>query len=321
MNRMKHFIFAVIAAFALTACQPATNSTTNNAVVTNANANANANSNANSTAAAPTKEAMMTLERSAYDAWKNKDAKFWDPFLTSNFVGFNNGVKLDKAAAIKSYSGTDCDVKSVAFSDDQMTPLGPNAVLMTYKTTIDGTCGGQKIPTNAWAAGVYVREGGQWKGAFHADSPIHDANAPAAKADATGAKPAAPAATTSAAPDASTEAMFTLEKKAWDDWKSKNEKGLADWASPNLVAFTSNGRQPGADAIKTWMNDGCDVKSVSLTDPSSVSFGPDHSLLIFKAAVDGKCKGTAIPPEHGASIYAKESGTWKALFTMGSSIL
>ena len=322
MHRMKHLIFAVIAAFAITACQPPANTTTNNAVVTS-NANANANSNANSSAAAPTKDAMMTLERSAYDAWKNKDAKFWDPFLTSNFVGFNNGKKIDKAAALKEYGQSDCDVKSVALSDDQMTQLGPNAVLMTYKTTIDATCGGQKIPTNAWAAGVYVREGGQWKGAFHADMPIHDPNAPAEKAAATATKPAAATApaNASAASDPATDALFALEKKAWDDWKTKNQKGLEEWASPSLVAFTSNGRQPGSDAIKTWMNDGCNVKSAPLTEPSSMSLGPDHSLLIFKAAPDGKCKGTAIPPEYGASIYAKESGTWKALFTMGSSIL
>ncbi|MEP7213225.1 MAG: nuclear transport factor 2 family protein [Acidobacteriota bacterium] len=321
MNRMKHFIFAVIAAFAVTACQPAANTTTNNAVATNTNANSN--SNAASTAAAPTKEAMMTLERSAYDAWKNKDAKFWDPFLTSNFVGFSNGKKLDKAAAIKEYGQSDCDVKSVALSDDQMTPLGPNAVLMTYKTTTDATCGGQKIPTVAWTAGVYVREGNQWKGAFHADAPVRDQNAPPMKSEANAAKPATAATPTAAtaAPDAATDAMFTLEKKAWDDWKSKNQKAMEDWASPNLTAFTSDGRQPGADAIKTWMSDGCEVKSVSLTDPSSITLGPDHGLLLFKAAVDGKCKGTAIPPEYGASVYAKEGGTWKAVFTMGTSIL
>ena len=326
MNRMKCLVLSAVAAFALTACQPAAN--TANTAVANINANANANSNANSTAAAaPTKEELMKLETAAYDAWKNKDAKFWDTFLVANFVGYGQNGKLDKASAAKQYTGADCDVKSVTHSDEQMTPLGPNAVLLTHKVTQDATCGGQKLPASNWAASVFVREGGQWKGAFHADAPIRDQNAPPMKAEANTAKPAAAtpaastAAATTAAPDAATDAMFTLEKKAWDDWKNKNQKGMEDWASPNLTAFTSNGREPGADAIKTWMNDGCEVKSVSLTDPSSVSLGPDHGLLLFKATVDGKCKGTAIPPEHGASIYAKEAGTWKALFTMGTSIL
>lgn len=320
MNRMKLLLLAVITAFAVTACQPGSNTTANNATVVNTNANTNANTKAASTAAAPTKDALMALERSAYDAWKNKDAKFWDPFLTANFVGFNNGVKLDKAAAIKQYSGSDCDVKSVNFSDDQMTPLGPDAVLMTYKTTIEATCGGQKLPANSWAAGVYVREGGQWKGAFHTDAPIPDPNAKPAAASAPATKPAA-ATTASASQDAATEAMFTLEKKAWDDWKNKNQKGLEDWASTSLVAITSKGRQPGADAIKTWMSDGCEVKSIVLSDPGSISFGPDFSLLTFKSATDGKCQGNPVPAEFGSSIYAKEGGSWKALFTMGSPML
>ena len=69
------------------------------------------------------------------------------------------------------------------------------------------------------------------------------------------------------------------------------------------------------------MTDGCDVKSVSLTDPASVSFGPDFSLLIFKSAVDGKFGGVPVGSEHGASIYAKEGGTWKAVFTMGAPMM
>ena len=38
--------------------------------------------------AAPTKVALMTLEKSAYEAWKSKDAKFWDTFLSDKFVGY-----------------------------------------------------------------------------------------------------------------------------------------------------------------------------------------------------------------------------------------
>ena len=63
----------------------------------------NANT-AKPTAVAPTKEALMTLERSAYEAWKTKDAKFWDTFLTDDFVGYGMTGRLDRTAAIKEYS-------------------------------------------------------------------------------------------------------------------------------------------------------------------------------------------------------------------------
>lgn len=316
MNKIKLLLILAIAAFALPACQPAAN-TANNAN----SSNTNANSNSKPTAAAPTKDALVALDKSAYEAWKTKDSKFWDPFLSAKFVGYGSTGKLDRAAAIKEYSGTDCDIKSYTLSDEQMTPLGTDAALITYKVAVDGTCGGHKVPANSWAAGVYVREGDKWKGAFHAESPIPDPNAKPDQATASSAKPAA---TTSAAepkPNAATDAMFALEKKAWDDWKNKNAKGLDEWAGKDLVAFTSKGRSDRATALKTWAEDGCEVKSVSLTDPASVSLSADFGLLTFKTSVDGKCQGSAIPSENGISIYGKEGGAWKALFTMGTPIM
>jgi hypothetical protein len=317
MKKIKLLLLLAIAAFALPACQPAADTAnTTNGTSTTANSNA-----AKPAAAAPTKDALVTLEKSAYEAWKSKDSKFWDPFLTANFVGYGASGKLDKAAAIKEYSGTDCDVKSFTFSDEQMTPLGTDAALLTYKVAVDGTCGGKKVPANSWAAGVYVREGDKWKGAFHAESPIPDPNAKPEQAAASTAKPAAATSATEPKPDAATDAVFALEKKAWDDWKDKNAKGLDEWAGKNLVAFTSKGRSDRATALKTWAEDGCEVKSVSLTDPASVSLSPDFSLLTFKTAVDGKCQGSPIPSENGVSIYGKEGGAWKALFTMGTPIM
>jgi hypothetical protein len=313
--RMKLLVVTAAASVALTACQPAAN--TGNNAASNANANANA---AKPAAAAPTKDALMALEKSAYEAWKSKDAKFWETFLTNNFVGYGATGKLDKASASKEYAGTDCDIKSYSLSDEQMTPLGSDAALVTHKSTIDGTCGGQKVPANSWTASIYVRDGDKWKGAFHADSPIPDPNAPAPKPASSSAKPAPPPAANAEAakPDTATDAMFALEKKAWEDWMKKNAAGLESWASKDLVAFTSKGRQSRADAIKTWMEDGCEVKAVPLSDPSSMSLGPDFALFNFKATPDAKCQGSQIPAEYGSTIYAKEGGAWKALFTMGS---
>jgi len=49
---------------------------------------ANAEAAENTHAAAPSKAAIEALEKSAYEAWKSKDAKFWDTFLADNFVGW-----------------------------------------------------------------------------------------------------------------------------------------------------------------------------------------------------------------------------------------
>src|SRR5271169_4031131 len=122
--------------------------------------------------AAPTKDALVTLETSAYEAWKSKDAKFWDTFLSDKFIGWGTSGKLDKASAKKEYTGADCDIKSYALSEERVSPRGQQAALITYKVTVDGSCGGQKIPANSWVAGVYVRDGGQWKAVFHAQDAV-----------------------------------------------------------------------------------------------------------------------------------------------------
>jgi hypothetical protein len=95
----------------------------------------------------------VTLEKSAYAAWKSKDAKFWDTFLSDKFVGWGTSGKLDKVSAKKKYTGADCEIKSYALSEERVSPRGKLAALITYKATVDGTCGGQKIPANSWRQG------------------------------------------------------------------------------------------------------------------------------------------------------------------------
>ncbi|MCO6509882.1 MAG: nuclear transport factor 2 family protein [Aridibacter famidurans] len=309
MTKLMLFVLTVAAVCLFAAC-PAPDAN-NSANTENANTNAE-----ESTSAAPTKEALFALEKSAYDAWKNKDADFWGPFLSDKFVGYGQTGKLDKAAAVKEYAGAECDVKSVAFSDETMTPLGADAAFLTYKVAVDGTCGGQKLPASSWAVGAYVREDGKWKGAFHAEAPVADPNAPAA---APASAPAAPKSEDEAAkPDAATEALFAVEKKAWEDWKAGNAKGLEDWSGKNLVSLSpADGWTDRAASLKRWAEK-CDIKSMELSDPASVSWGADYALLTFTSSLDGKCGEQALGKEWGATIYAKEDGAWKAVMTMGT---
>lgn len=311
MKNIKYFVLTAMAALLFTACPAPTSNTPANTENKNAAA-------AKPAAAPPTKEALMTLEKSAYEAWKSKDAKFWDSFLHEKFVGYGQSGKLDKASATKEYTGTDCDVKSFELSDDKMTPLGTDAAFITYKTTVDGTCGGQKVPANTWAVGIYVRDGETWKGAFHAEAPVVDPKA-------TPAAPAAPAEAKKAAEgepktDAATDALFAVEKKAWEDWKAGNAAGLAEFAGKDMLSLSPADGWTARDVtLKRWAEP-CEVKSISLTDPASVAFGSDYALLTFNSAVDGKCGGQSVPAERGATIYAKEGGAWKAVMTFGTPI-
>src|ERR1700681_1668970 len=167
MAKVKYFVLAVAAALVYTA-------SAEDAPANNANATKTAEKTAQ---AGPTKIALVTIEKSAYAAWKSKDAKFWDTFLSDKFVGWGSSGRLDKASATKEFSGADCEIKRFALSGEQMKPLGQNAALITHKTTVDGTCSGQKVAVNSWVASVYVRDGDTWKGIFHAEAPVVDPKA------------------------------------------------------------------------------------------------------------------------------------------------
>ncbi len=313
MKRFSLVTMMLVASAFFAACEPPASNTGTNKAANTTNTNA-----AMPVAAAPTKEALMALEKSAYEAWKNKDAKFWDPFLTDNFVGYGMAGRLDKAAAIKEYSGADCDVKSVAFSDEKMTALGSDVAFITYKTTVDGTCGGQKLPVNSWAAGVYVRSGDKWKGAFHAELPIADPNAAPAK-------PAAPAKNvaaetkpaTDAKPDPLVDALMAVENKGWEAWKARDAKGLEAVMVKDFIYLTPTGPQGHAEAIKSWTEPKCDIKSFSLVDPIAVQLSKDVALITYKGNQQGVCDGKPQPAyQWVAALDMKEGDAWKNAFYM-----
>jgi ketosteroid isomerase-like protein len=305
MAKIKYFVLTAAAALVFTA--RAGNAPANNATA--------ANTAEKTAPAAFTKDALVTLEKSAYEAWKSKDAKFWNTFLSDKFVGYGSSGKLDKASATKEYTGADCKIKSYALSDEQMKPLGNDAALITYKTTVDGTCGGQKVPANSWAAGVYVRDGDKWKGAFHAEAPVVDPTAapakPVDKKEAPKEDEAKPA-----DQDAGTDAMLAVEKAVWEAWKAHDAKKLEDLTARDISFINIFGTYLAtkADALKNWTGAGCDVKSVSVADAAGTMLTPTVGILTFKGTADGTCYGQKVGRIWGTSVYVKEGDAWKWAF-------
>jgi ketosteroid isomerase-like protein len=265
--------------------------------------------------AGPTKVALLALETSAYEAWKSKDAKFWSAFLSNKFVGWGSLGRLDKASAIKEYIGADCEIKSYALSDERVSPLGKDAALITHKATVDGTCGGQKVPANRWAASIYVREDGKWKGAFHAQAAIVDPKAtPATPVDTQQVLNRDDALATNR--DARTEAMLAVERAVWEAWRVHDAKKIADLTARDISfinifwGYLAN----KSDALKDWSATYCDVKSVSITDAAGTMLSPTVGILTHKVTADGTCYGQKVGPVWGTSVYVKHGDVWKWTF-------
>lgn len=246
------------------------------------------------------------LEEESYRAWQAKVTKFWSTFLSEKFVSWGSSGRMDKVAAQREWRGTNCKIVSYQISDSQVSQLTPEAAVITHKTTMDGSCGGNRLPHASWTATAYVLEGTQWKAVFRAGSAVVDpAKLPTRTVDTTVAgRPASH--------DANTEAMLSREQALWDAWKDRDAKRL-DALVPQEIQFIDifgNHIGTRAETLSVWSGQGCDVRSFQLADARATMFTPDFGILTLYATVDGSCFGQPVIPVWTSSFYVRRGDTW-----------
>jgi len=140
-----------------------------------------ANSNSNAAPAAPAKptpsantEALVKAHTAGWEAFKAKDAKYFEANLASGFAFVDpiGGYHATKAEAIKGWTETmKCEgITKVSVTDGFSTAISPTVELLTLKGTADGKCDGQ--PNGPlFQTAFYVKEGDAWKLAFMFEAP------------------------------------------------------------------------------------------------------------------------------------------------------
>jgi hypothetical protein len=139
---------------------------------------ANSNANSNTTAPAPAKltpsantDALAKIHAAGWEAFKSKDAKYFDTTLASTFsgVGPDGSVYASRDAAIKEWTGAGtmkCEgITKTSFTEAFAQSVSPTVEILFGKGNSDGTCDGHKNG-DLWQTGVYVKEGDAWKLAF-----------------------------------------------------------------------------------------------------------------------------------------------------------
>ena len=116
----------------------------------------------------------MAAERSAWEAWKDHDAKKLEGLLSNDvsFVNIFGTYFANKADAIKDWSGSNCEAKSVSLTDGVGISISPTVSILTLTGSANGTCGGKDISgQKIYGTSVYVKDGDTWKWAFGFNSP------------------------------------------------------------------------------------------------------------------------------------------------------
>lgn len=292
---------------------------------------------------APTVDALMALDKQANEAYVKGDSSFFERTLSDKFVILtNDGQRMDKAATVKTIASVKCDIKSMDLTEPAMSMIDVDTYSLSYKAAWDGTCNGpdgkpMKVPGPVRSASVWVRSGDKWQAVFHGENLIVDLkNPPPAKPEPkkeeakkdnqpsansnTAANTAAPP---KATPDANTDALMKVELALWEAWKEHDAKKLDPMIANNVSFVNIFGTYLGtkADAIKDWTGNGCDVKSVSVTDGFATALSPTVEMLTRKGTAEGTCGGrnvggTAI---WGVSIFVKDGDAWRFAFGINLS--
>ena len=119
---------------------------------------------------AQSQRAIIATEKKFWEAWKNKDMKFFRANLAADAVMISNGGVADKKTSLTAMEGEACEVTTYELSDLKVTFLNSSAAILTYKSTQDATCGGEKVPPAVWSSSVYVMRGGRWYAASHQET-------------------------------------------------------------------------------------------------------------------------------------------------------
>ena len=108
------------------------------------------------------KEALVAREKASWQAWKARDGKFFQDFLSDDHVevGFN-GV-ANKATVVAGVASPVCVVRSYTVDRFELTVFDPNTALLTYYADQDTTCGQNPVPHPVWVSSLYVKRGGRW---------------------------------------------------------------------------------------------------------------------------------------------------------------
>ena len=116
-----------------------------------------------------TKEAAITdSEKSAWEAYKNKQADAFKKYLTTDYCGvYAEGIKnVDKEVADMEKT----ELRDYSFADMKVVFPSADVAVTTYKATLQSSCGGQDTSGTYNVASVWIKKGGKWLVIFHTDA-------------------------------------------------------------------------------------------------------------------------------------------------------
>jgi len=115
--------------------------------------------------AAPDKDEMMTKEKGAWQAFKDKKGDAFKKLVHADMIGvYAEGISDVKKEMDDMQKW---DMKSFAISDYNVVAVGADTMMSRYKVTLEGTYDGKDASGTYYAGSVWKKQDGQWQAIFH----------------------------------------------------------------------------------------------------------------------------------------------------------
>jgi hypothetical protein len=128
-------------------------------------------------AATGDKEAIISKEKAAWQAFKDKKADEFKKLLSTDLVAVYADGMHNLQQEVDGMSKT--DVKSFDLSDFNVVFPDQKTAIITYKAKFEATSEGKDVSGTYNAASVWHKAKGQWLGIFHTDMKEETAAKPA----------------------------------------------------------------------------------------------------------------------------------------------
>jgi hypothetical protein len=120
--------------------------------------------------AAASETTITDLEKSAWEAYKNKQTDAFNALLSKDYCGIYADGNKTLDAEVADMAKT--DLRDYSFADVKVVFPHPKVAVITYKATQQATSGGKDVSGTYNSGSVWIQMGGKWLGVFHTETKV-----------------------------------------------------------------------------------------------------------------------------------------------------
>ncbi|MEP6781068.1 MAG: nuclear transport factor 2 family protein [Gemmatimonadaceae bacterium] len=116
-------------------------------------------------------DTLETMERQSWVAWKARDGKYFDHFLSTDHVevGFNG--PSSKTDVVKFVGSPVCVVSTYKVDGFKLTILTEGSAVLTYHAEQQTKCNGAMVTSPVWVTSTFALRDHRWQNVIYQQSP------------------------------------------------------------------------------------------------------------------------------------------------------